>query len=184
MRFWKPVCKMEHGLIHIYCGDGKGKTTACLGLSIRCAGHGNKVLFVQFLKSRPTGELNSLKLFENIEVMRGKETAKFTFQMTDEEKKEVLQEHELLFDKVIERISEEKFDLLVLDEVIGACNTGVFNEDRLVDFLKNKQHTLEVVLSGRNPDKRLLKMADYVSEVCKRKHPKDRGIPARVGIEK
>lgn len=99
-------------------------------------------------------------------------------------KKEVLQEHELLFDKVIERISEEKFDLLVLDEVIGACNTGVFNEDRLVDFLKNKQHTLEVVLSGRNPDKRLLEMADYVSEVCKRKHPKDRGIPARVGIEK
>lgn len=78
---------MEHGLIHIYCGDGKGKTTACLGLSIRCAGHGNKVLFVQFLKSRPTGELNSLKLFKNIEVMRGKETAKFTFQMTDEEKK-------------------------------------------------------------------------------------------------
>lgn len=82
MRFWKPVCKMEHGLIHIYCGDGKGKTTACLGLSIRCAGHGNKVLFVQFLKSRLTGELKSLELLSNIEVLRGKETKKFTFQMT------------------------------------------------------------------------------------------------------
>jgi len=178
------VCKMQQGLIHIYCGDGKGKTTACLGLSIRCAGHGNKVLFVQFLKSRPTGELNSLKLFNNIEVMRGKETSKFTFQMTDEEKKEVLREHEALFDKVIEKISKEKIDLLILDEVIGACNTGVFNEERLVDFLKHKQPTLEVVLSGRNPAERLLEIADYVSEVCKRKHPKDRGIPARVGIEK
>ena len=177
------MCKMQQGLIHIYCGDGKGKTTACLGLSIRCAGHGNKVLFVQFLKSRPTGELNSLKLFNNIEVMRGKETSKFTFQMT-EEKKEVLREHEALFDKVIEKISKEKIDLLILDEVIGACNTGVFNEERLVDFLKHKQPTLEVVLSGRNPAERLLEIADYVSEVCKRKHPKDRGIPARVGIEK
>ena len=178
------MCKMQQGLIHIYCGDGKGKTTACLGLSIRCAGHGNKVLFVQFLKSRPTGELNSLKLFNNIEVMRGKETSKFTFQMTDEEKKEVLREHEALFDKVIEKISKEKIDLLILDEVIGACNTGVFNEERLVDFLKHKQPTLEVVLSGRNPAERLLEIADYVSEVCKRKHPKDRGTPARVGIEK
>ncbi len=175
---------MQQGLIHIYCGDGKGKTTACLGLAIRCAGHGNKILFVQFLKSRPTGELNSLKLFNNIEVMRGKETSKFTFQMTAEEKNEVFQEHEALFKKVIEKIDREKIDLLVFDEVIGACNTGVFNEDRLVDFLKEKPQTLEVVLSGRNPSARLIEIADYVSEVCKRKHPKDRGIPARIGIEK
>lgn len=100
MRFWKPVYKMEHGLIHIYCGNGKGKTTACLGLSIRCAGHGNKVLFVQFLKSRLTGELKSLELLSNIEVLRGKETKKFTFQMTEAEKQEVLLEHRLLFDKI------------------------------------------------------------------------------------
>ena len=100
MRYWKPVCKMQQGLIHIYCGDGKGKTTACLGLSIRCAGHDNKVLFVQFLKSRLTGELKSLELLPNIEVLRGKETKKFTFQMTEAEKQEVLREHRLLFDKI------------------------------------------------------------------------------------
>ena len=70
----------DGGLIHIYCGDGKGKTTAALGLTVRCAGHGNKVLFVQFLKSWVTGELNSLKLFENVEVLRAKETAKFAIQ--------------------------------------------------------------------------------------------------------
>ena len=77
------------GLIHLYCGDGKGKTTAAIGLSVRCAGHGNHVLLVQFLKSRPTGELKSLALIPGIEVMRGKETKKFTFQMNEEEKAKV-----------------------------------------------------------------------------------------------
>ena len=158
------MCKMEHGLIHIYCGDGKGKTTACLGLSIRCAGHGNKVLFVQFLKSRLTGE--------------------FTFQMTADEKQEVLREHMRLFARINTKLEQEEVRLLVLDEVIGACNTGVFDEGQLIDFLKNKPQSLEVVLSGRNPSSALLDLADYVSEVCKRKHPFDNGIAARVGIEK
>lgn len=171
-------------MIHIYCGNGKGKTTACLGLTIRCAGHGNKVLFVQFLKSRPTGELNSLELLPNIEVLRGKETKKFTFQMTAEEKQEVLREHEQLFAKIQTKLAEENVQLLVLDEIIGACNTGVFDENQLLDFLKTKPQRLEVVLSGRDPSPELLELADYVSEICKRKHPFDKGIPARSGIEK
>lgn len=178
------MCKMEQGLIHIYCGNGKGKTTACLGLTIRCAGHGNKVLFVQFLKSRPTGELNSLELLPNIEVLRGKETKKFTFQMTAEEKQEVLREHEQLFAKIQTKLTGENVQLLVLDEIIGACNTGVFDENQLLDFLKTKPQRLEVVLSGRDPSPKLLELADYVSEICKRKHPFDKGIPARSGIEK
>lgn len=175
---------MEQGLIHIYCGNGKGKTTACLGLTIRCAGHGNKVLFVQFLKSRSTGELNSLELLPNIEVLRGKETKKFTFQMTAEEKQEVLREHEQLFTRIKTKLNQENVQLLVLDEIIGACNTGVFDENQLLDFLKTKPQGLEVVLSGRDPSPELLKLADYVSEICKRKHPFDKGVPARTGIEK
>lgn len=175
---------MQKGLIHIYCGDGKGKTTACLGLSIRCAGYGNKVLFVQFLKSHLTGELKSLELISNIEVLRGKETKKFTFQMTADEKLEVLQEHQQLFNKIKTKLEQEDIKLLVLDEVIGACNTGVFDEEQLLAFLKNKPQSLEVVLSGRNPSTALLDLADYVSEICKRKHPFDQGIPARIGIEK
>ena len=166
------MCKMEHGLIHIYCGDGKGKTTACLGLSIRCAGHGNKVLFVQFLKSRLTGELKSLELLSNIEVLRGKETKKFTFQMTADEKQEVLREHMRLFARIKTKLEQEEVRLFV------------FDERQLIDFLKNKPQSLEVVLSGRNPSSALLDLADYVSEVCKRKHPFDNGIAARVGIEK
>ena len=174
----------DGGLIHIYCGDGKGKTTASLGLAVRCSGHGNKVLIVQFLKSRPTGELQSLALLPNIELMRGKETKKFTFQMNAEEKAQVLSEHLALFDRVKEKCTQEHIDLLIMDEVIGACNTGVFALDELVEFLKNKPAELEVVLTGRNPAPELVELADYVSEICKRKHPYEKGIPARTGIER
>ncbi len=174
----------DGGLIHIYCGDGKGKTTASIGLAVRCSGHGNRVLLVQFLKSRKTGELNSLALLPNIEIMRGKETPKFTFQMNDEEKAQVKKDHLALFDKVKQKCRDEHIDLLIMDEVVGACNTGVFDLDALVDFLKNKPAELEVVLTGRNPAPQLVELADYVSEICKRKHPYEKGIPARTGIER
>ena len=72
---------MDTGLIHIYCGDGKGKTTASLGLALRCAGRGGRILFAQFLKGRPTGELTSLAQIPAITVLRGKAILKFTFQM-------------------------------------------------------------------------------------------------------
>lgn len=175
---------MNLGLLHIYCGDGKGKTTACIGLAVRAAGRGFKVLFVQFLKSRTTGELKSFELFENIEVMRGKETTKFTFQMNAEEKQVVLHEHEELFSLVLDKLNNEKIDLLVLDEVIGACNARVFSIERLIAFLQGKPAGLEVVLSGRNPRKELIELADYVSEVKMIKHPLKKGIPARDGIER
>ena len=174
----------DGGLIHIYCGDGKGKTTASLGLAVRCSGHGNKVLFVQFLKAWRTGELNTLELLPNIEVLRAKETAKFTFQMSPEEKAQVLKDHMALFEAVKNKCVAEKIDLLILDEVVGACDRGVFNKEALLEFLRNKPETLEVVMTGRNPFPELVELADYVSEICKRKHPKDKGIMARVGIER
>lgn len=171
------------GLIHIYCGDGKGKTTAALGLALRCSGNGNRVLIVQFLKSRPTGELNSLKMLPQIEVMRGKTNGKFTFQMNGEEKSRAKAEYMSLFEKVKLKCSSEAFDMLILDEVVGACNAKVFDLDALVEFLQKKPQELEVILTGRNPARELLNLADYVSEICKRKHPFDKGIPARVGVE-
>lgn len=172
------------GLIHIYCGDGKGKTTAAVGLAVRCAGRGNKVLLVQFLKSRDSGELYSLAKLPQIEVMRGKESKKFTFQMNDEEKYALLLEHNKMFDEVLAKIKTGAYSLLVLDEVIGAVNAKVFDVARLIDFLRHKPENLEVVLTGRNPAPELVEIADYVSEMRKIKHPMDRGIMAREGIEK
>lgn len=172
------------GLIHIYCGDGKGKTTAAIGLAVRCAGRGNKVLLVQFLKSRDSGELYSLARLPDIEVMRGKESKKFTFQMNDEEKHALLLEHNKMFEQVLEKIKTGNYSLLILDEVIGAVNAKVFDLHKLTAFLRSKPENLEVVLTGRNPAPEFLELADYVSEMRKIKHPMDKGIMAREGIEK
>lgn len=172
------------GLIHIYCGDGKGKTTAAVGLAVRCAGRGNKVLLVQFLKSRDSGELYSLAKLPDIEVMRGKESKKFTFQMNEEEKHALLIEHNKMFEQVLAKIKNGGYSLLILDEVIGALNAKVFEMPKLIEFLRHKQENLEVVLTGRNPAPELVEIADYVSEMRKVKHPMDKGIMAREGIEK
>ena len=172
------------GLIHIYCGDGKGKTTAAVGLAVRCAGRGNKVLLVQFLKSRDSGELYSLAKLPDIEVMRGKESKKFTFQMNEEEKHALLIEHNKMFEQVLAKIKNGGYSLLILDEVIGALNAKVFEMPKLIEFLRHKPENLEVVLTGRNPAPDLVEIADYVSEMRKVKHPMDKGIMAREGIEK
>lgn len=172
------------GLIHIYCGDGKGKTTAAVGLAVRCAGRGNKVLLVQFLKSRDSGELYSLAKLPDIEVIRGKESKKFTFQMNEEEKHALLIEHNKMFEQVLEKIKNGGYSLLILDEVIGALNAKVFEMPKLIEFLRHKPENLEVVLTGRNPAPELVEIADYVSEMRKVKHPMDKGIMAREGIEK
>lgn len=172
------------GLIHIYCGDGKGKTTAAVGMAVRCAGRGNKVLLVQFLKSRDSGELYSLAKLPDIEVMRGKESKKFTFQMNEEEKHALLIEHNKMFEQVLAKIKNGGYSLLILDEVIGALNAKVFEMPKLIEFLRHKPENLEVVLTGRNPAPELVEIADYVSEMRKVKHPMDKGIMAREGIEK
>ncbi len=155
--------KSKLGLIHIYTGDGKGKTTAALGLILRASGRGLHVVLGQFLKGRETGELHTLSLLPGVTVFRGKPLTKFS---------------------LASYCRQEETDLLVLDEVIGACGTHLLDESLLIDFLKHKPEHLEVVMTGRNPSPELLELADYVSEICKRKHPFDKGIPAREGIEK
>ncbi|MCI1821471.1 MAG: cob(I)yrinic acid a,c-diamide adenosyltransferase [Megasphaera sp.] len=174
---------METGLIHVYCGDGKGKTTAALGLAVRCAGRGGKILFVQFLKDRPTGELASLALIPGITVVRGTGNKKFTFQMTKAERKKAHDIQNSLFDTVLAQCHTRHLDMLVLDEILVACSTGLVDESKLLSFLRTKPAKLEVVLTGRGPSQAVIDAADYVSEICKRKHPYDRGQVARIGIE-
>ena len=174
---------MDTGLIHLYCGDGKGKTTASLGLALRCAGRGGRVLFSQFLKGRPTGELTSLQKIPAITVLRGKAILKFTFQMTDDEKRETKEAQTALFHEVCAFCRDQKPDLVVCDELIGASALGLVPEAEVLRFLQEKPEKTEVVLTGRNPSPALVDLADYVSEIKKIKHPFDRGIPAREGIE-
>lgn len=176
---------MELGLIHIYCGDGKGKTTAAMGLGMRAVGRDKKVLLTQFLKDNETGELNSIeKLGANFEVFKGIPVKKFFKFMSPEEQMVTQKEHEERFNEVTQKAINEDFDLLILDEIIASTNLDLISLHEVVKFLENKPKGLEVVLTGRNPNEKLIELADYVSEIKAVKHPYEKGINSRVGIEK
>lgn len=172
-----------NGLIHVYCGDGKGKTTAALGLVMRASGAGMKTLVVQFLKGRETGELKSLALLPGVQVIRGNPSGKFSFEMDERERRQAYEMNTKNLLAAVETARAEACGLLVLDEILGALSAGLVDEELLRDFVIRKPAPLELVLTGRNPPGWMLDAADYVSEICKRKHPYDRGIPARRGIE-
>lgn len=175
---------MDKGLIHIYCGDGKGKTTAAMGLAIRAAGRKKKVFITQFLKSGKSGELVSLeKLNEYITFLPGRPVNKFVWNMNDEEKMAAKKEHTARFKEILDIINGENYDLLILDEMIATINNGFVELSEVVEFLKNKPETLEVVMTGRDPKEELIKLANYVTEMKCIKHPFEEGIPSRVGIE-
>lgn len=169
------------GLIHIYCGEGKGKTTAAVGLTIRAAGAGKNVLFSQFMKSGKSSELKILRSTESISVVSCQTVSGFYKKMTPEQRAQVSKDYSAMLDDVLAQAAQ--FDLLVLDEVVSACNHGVVEEAVLCRFLQEKPEHLEVVLTGRNPSEQLLEFANYVTEMKKQKHPYDEGISARLGIE-
>lgn len=169
------------GLIHIYCGDGKGKTTAAVGLAIRAASAGMNVVFAQFFKPGNSSEIKGLRCFANIRLLHCSKHYGLWKRMGEEKRLQAKEDYTALLEQVLS--ASETADMLVLDEAISACNHGVISEERLRDFLRNKPEKLEVVLTGRAPSGGLLDLADYVTEMKKVKHPFDRGIPARRGIE-
>lgn len=170
---------MNKGLIHIYSGEGKGKTTATIGLAVRASGANLKVVFVKFLKETYSNEDKSLKLLPNIEIINDFNSTKFTFEMTEEELNTAKDTHTKSLLKAI----NSSADLIVLDEIISVYNLNLIDKEVLIDFLKNKPPHLEIALTGRNPHKDLLDLADYISEIQAIKHPYDKGINARKGIE-
>ena len=169
------------GLIHIYCGDGKGKTTAAVGLSVRAAGAGKKVVFTQFFKDGSSSEIKVLQGVENIQILHCNTVRGFWKRMTDAQKARASADYTQLFSDVA-RLAMDA-DLLIMDEIVSACNHGTIAEVAVTDFLRSKPERLEVVLTGRNPSECLLRLADYVTQMQKIKHPYDRGIAARKGIE-
>ena len=172
------------GLIHIYCGDGKGKTTTGMGLCARAAGHGLKVLIYQFMKDNSTSERKILEALPNVTFVDGLKEEKFSFQMTGQEKAARRDFYAGRLREVTERAAAERFDVLFLDEAIYSIRAGLLDEELMIQFLETKPEKLEVILTGQEPGPRLLALADYVSEIRKIKHPFDEGVPARPGIER
>ncbi len=175
---------MENGKIHIYCGDGKGKSTAAAGLAVRCAGSRRKVLFVQFLKDGTSSEIKVLERIPGVEVLVCRKAFGFTFRMTSRERKEAGADYRALWEKAVEKACENRVDLLVLDELMAAYHNGLVDQRRVLEFLCHKPEYMEVVLTGRDPGEELLGLADYVTEMRMLRHPYEaEGLAAREGIE-
>ena len=171
------------GLIHIYCGDGKGKTTAAIGLAVRCSGGGGRVLFVSFLKDNKSGERNALKNTENIELIENPENVPFYKFMNEKEKKCYNKYCADVLSDVSEKASKGIYNMLVLDEIIPAMNNGIIPENYVLDIIKERPDDLEIILTGRYPKENIMDSADYITEMKKIKHPYDKGITARKYIE-
>ena len=172
------------GLVHIYCGDGKGKTTCGMGLCARAAGYGLRVLIYQFMKDNRTSERRLLEQSDHITFVDGLENEKFSFRMSPEEKEQRAVYYGSQLQKVIREAVEGDYDVLFLDEAVYAVRAGLLDEQALTDFLDHKPEKLEVILTGRDPGEALCARADYISRIEKVKHPFDRQIPARKGIER
>ena len=139
------------------------------------------MVFTQFFKDGSSSEISLLRQIPGISVLHTKTVGGFWKRMTAEQQAQASRDYTELFHIACERA--KNMDLLVLDEVISACNHGAVPEEALLEFLQNKPEHLEVVLTGRNPSEALLAQADYVTEMKKIKHPFDHGVLARKGIE-
>ena len=174
---------MNKGMVHVYHGDGKGKTTASLGLAIRALGNGWRVCIVQFLKGSASGEVAILEKLPEVTILRGKAGTKFSYQMNEKDKAAAKQVHQRHLEQAMAAAHRGEYDLLVLDEAVGACNCGLLDEETLLEYIESKPTKLEIVLTGRNPGQRILKAADYVTEMKMQKHPFEQGAAARRGVE-
>ena len=172
---------MKEGLIHLYHGEGKGKTTAAIGIAVRAAGNGLKVLFVQFMKGNETGELNVLGRVSGVTVFRSNKNLGFVSKMSEEEKQQLTDIHNEILGKVI--LVAEEYDMIVLDEVTYPCSYELINVDLLRQFIEKKPPQTELILTGRNPVQFMIDKADYITNMTCEKHPYESGITARKGIE-
>ncbi len=175
-------CGIIQTMIHVYTGDGKGKTTAAVGLAVRHAGAGKTVLFVQFMKCMPTGELAALGQLSGITVLRNACRHGFSFAMTEEERAMVTASHNANLRRAAEAARTGACSLIVLDEVTSAYALDLIDR-AAVDALIDGAAETELVLTGRDPAKHMLDAADYVTQMTLVKHPYTRGVHARKGIE-
>ena len=162
-------------MLHLYFGSGKGKTTAAAGLALRALGHGKKVIVVQFLKDGTSGEIEPLRRLGA--AVFACPNAKFTWLMTPQEKAAALAHNT----QTLEAALQMPCDLLILDEACAALRAALLPDALLQKAVLNAPY--EVVLTGRDPADWMLQNADYITEFTARRHPYEKGIPAREGIE-
>ncbi|MEN8905683.1 MAG: cob(I)yrinic acid a,c-diamide adenosyltransferase [Clostridiales bacterium] len=172
------------GLIHLYTGNGKGKSTSALGAMIRALGSGMNVYYTQFLKNTKSSELKFLEApNSNIHFGYMKKINKFIFNMNEDEFTATKHSISDQFTKNIEDIYKNKYDLAILDELINVVSLKLIPLKEIISFLRDKPSNTEIILTGRNAPKELIDISDYVSEINEIKHPFKKGISSRKGIE-
>ena len=171
---------MEKGYIHVYTGNGKGKTTSAIGLGIRASGAGYKVHMLQFMKGRKYSELITIDNVKNFsysqhgrdEFVNKKNPEQIDIDLAKEG-----------FEHAKKLVKSEKYDMIILDEINVAVDYNLLKLNDLLDLIEYKPKGLELVLTGRYADKEFIKIADYVTEMLEIKHPYQQGIEARKGCD-
>jgi cob(I)alamin adenosyltransferase len=195
----------KKGLFQIYTGDGKGKTTASLGLALRALGHNMSVYMIQFMKSGDTGEMFSIQKYlphfkfvqfgknalkeKQLKMVSFDSEEKIPNNLTEKEvyvfpsDNEEVDPSELGFEHAKKIIGSGEYDLVILDEINCALSRGIVSIEQAKGLINGKPDHVEIVFTGRDAPKEIKELADLVSEVKRIKHPYDIGILARKGIE-
>jgi cob(I)alamin adenosyltransferase len=171
----------KRGLVLVYTGDGKGKTTAAMGLALRALGHDQRVLVVQFMKGQPTGEVEALRRFlPQADVMQCGRDVFVDASNPDEIDVRLARD---AFERVRQATLRGDYDLVILDEINVAVDYGLIDEKDVLEMLGARQPEVSLVLTGRGASQKIQDAADLVSEVREIKHHWRQGIPAQAGIE-
>lgn len=168
-------------MIHLYTGEGKGKTTAAVGLAVRAAGNGFGVIFAQFMKGNPSGELTILESLPQVKILRNEINFGFYKNMSEEDKQKLTKIHNEILEQLISLVAEGNVKMVVLDEITHAVKYHLIEVEQLKKLLAAPE--VEFVLTGRDAADFLVEICDYVTEMKCERHPYQKGIPARRGIE-
>ncbi len=176
---------MEKGYMQVYTGNGKGKTTAALGLGLRAVGSGLKVIMFQFLKGLHSSELDSAALLgKRFQIIRLAESGKFFGILNDSEKIKLKGRLQGELPQIREVLCKQSCDVLILDEIMAVIHGKLLTVEEVCSLIDSRPPVMEMVLTGRNAPQEIIARADLVTEMCSVKHYMDQGVMARPGIEK
>ena len=173
--------KQALGCVHVYTGNGKGKTTAALGLCLRALGAGYRVFFGQFMKSGVTSEIKALNRFGDQVVMAQFGTGRFVRGQPSEADRQAARQG---LQAAASALDSGEFQMVILDESLVAVHQGLLAGETLLEMIERRPAGVEVVLTGRHAPPEIVARADLVTEMQEVKHYYHNGIPARAGIEK
>jgi len=172
--------RFEKGTVQVFTGNGKGKTTAALGCGLRAAGHGFKILMIQFMKGRRYGELDAVKNVPGFDILQfGRDSFVKKGNLCTED----IELARRGLDKAHEAISSGAYDMVILDEVNVAVDHGLLPLEEILELIREKPNHVELILTGRYAHKRIRDAAHLVTEMVETKHHFAAGIGAREGIE-